>query len=76
MLRAIESVVKDESFHLPVEPATTALAQAKAVLEWSSQPSNHHALNSFEKQIEAELQTCLPTGRVAVRSFQSKKEDM
>jgi len=56
--RAVEHVVKDESFQVPVEPAAKALKVAKCVLAWASQEENKAALGVFEEKLVSELQTC------------------
>ena len=49
--RAVTAIIEDESYHLPVEPAATALKVAEAVLAASEQP----AFTAFEKKLLAAL---------------------
>ena len=56
--RAVEHMVKDESFQVPVEPAAKALKVAKCVLAWASQEENKAAFSVFENKLVSELQTC------------------
>ena len=74
--KAVEHIIKDDSFHLPLEPAATALRIAKAVIRWSSQEENKLLYYSFEKKIIEYLQTCLPNGCQNRRSFQTQKVDL
>ena len=46
--RATQRVVEDETFHIPVEPAATALRTAKFVLDWAT--DHEEAMASFEQQ--------------------------
>ena len=45
LTRAVELVANDASFHIPVEPATTALKSAKSVLQWMSQEENQQIVS-------------------------------
>ena len=71
-----EHVIDDSSFHLPVEPAATALQQAKSVLEWGSQQENTPIFEGFEEILVQELNTTLPTGSLDARSFLTARSDM
>ena len=73
---AVEHVVKDDSFHLPLEPAATALRLAKAVMDWSSREENKLIYHVFEEKVGAELQTCLPKVFQNLRSFQTQKVEL
>ena len=73
---AVEHVTNDEHFHLPLEPASTALRIAKAVLEWCSKEENKVLYYSFEEKVIATLQTCLPNGCLDLHSFQTQKVDL
>ena len=53
----MEHVVKDESFHIPVEPTATALNAAKTVLEWASQEDHQPAFLAFEEKVVSALRT-------------------
>ena len=69
--RATQSVIEDETFHSPVEPAATALRTAKCVLDWSS---NHkEAMVSFEHRICSALRPCFNGAQIAMTS---RKEAM
>ena len=53
MLRkALKHVVDDSSFHLAIEPAATALQQAKYVVDWSYQQVNISAFDKFEELVQ------------------------
>ena len=60
MIKAIEELLSDVSFHVPLEPAITAFRQGTCVLQWASEVSNSHAFNTFETAVTSALQTCLP----------------
>ena len=59
ILLAIEHVVSDQSFHIPVEPAATVLGVDKSVLEWASKEENQSIFAKFERNIMAKLHLCL-----------------
>ena len=52
---AIQHVVDDSSFHLKVEPAATALQQAKYVPEWSGKDENRLIFEALEERLVKEL---------------------
>ena len=54
----IQHVIDDSSFHLKVEPAATALQQAKYVAEWSGKDENRLIFEAFEKRLVKELKGC------------------
>ena len=54
--RATQCVVEDETFHIPVEPAATALRTAKFVLHWAS--DHEETMGSFEHRICSALCPC------------------
>ena len=62
---AIQHVIDDSSFHLKVEPAATALQQAKYmymyVAEWSGKDENRLIFEAFEERLVKELMGCLPS---------------
>ena len=73
MLRgAIEHIVSDPSFHIPVEPAATALSTARSVLEWVSQEENQTIFSAFEDKITSELSGCIGVSPEGVQSFKPK----
>ena len=76
MRRAIEHVVSDQSFHIPVEPAATALSTAKSVLEWVSNEENQSLFAAFEGKVMAELHTCLGDCPKDMRSFRTKRIEL
>ena len=76
MLKAIEDLVSDESFHVQLEPAVTALKQASSVLEWASETENHDTFTDFEAEVTTQLCRCLPESTRDVKSFQSQRVDM
>ena len=77
MLRkALQHIIDDSSFHIPVEPAATALQQAKSVLEWGCQESQALAVGGFEERLVQELGTIFPTGFVDTRSFVTARFDI
>ena len=71
--RAIQQVIDDDSYHLNVEPAATALRQAKCIAEWSNQEENTAILNEFETYVVKELKGCVPhvANISSVKSFGS-----
>ena len=66
----MSSVVEDKSFHVPVEPAATALRTAKKVVNWAS--TNEEAFLSFEGLVCLSLCPCLSDQRAS----KSSSEDM
>ena len=76
MLKAIEELLSDESFHIPLEPAATAFRQGTCVFQWASEASNRQAFETFEAAISLALQTCLPEGTSNIRSFQTERVDL
>ena len=76
MRRAIEHVVSDQSFQIPVEPAATALSTAKSVLEWVSNEENQSLFAAFEGKVMAELHTCLGDCPKDMRSFRTKRIEL
>ena len=75
-LSAIEHVVSDQSFHIPVEPAATALSTAKSVLEWVLNEENQSLFAAFEGKVMAELHTCLGDCPKDMRSFRTKRIEL
>ena len=75
---AIQHVVDDSSFHLKVEPAATALQQAKYVAEWSGKDENRLIFEAFEERLVKELKGCLPSDPTNsnARSFVSFRSDI
>ena len=57
MLKAIEDIVGDESFHVKLEPAMTAHRQAVEILRWAR--DNEQTFGRFETAVRAELQRCV-----------------
>ena len=55
----MSSVVEDQSFHIAVEPAATALCTAKDVLQWAGTNCNEEAFSSFEELVCSALRPCL-----------------
>ena len=51
MLKAIEELLSDESFRVPLEPAATAFRQGTCVFQWASEVSNCHAFEMFETAV-------------------------
>ena len=77
MLRkAIQRVVDDSSFHLPVEPAATALQQAKCVLDWGSKQENARVFEEFEEKLLQELKSSIPSALSDSYSFVTARSDM
>ena len=77
MLRgAIEHIVSDPSFHIPVEPAATALSTARSVLEWVSQEENQTIFSAFEDKITSELSGCIGVSPEDAQSFRTKKLEL
>ena len=76
MLKAMEDLVSDESFHVQFEPAVTALMQASSVLGWASETGNRDTFTDFEAAITTQLRRCLPENARDVKSFQSQRVDM
>ena len=77
MLRkAIQHVIDDSSFHLPVEPAATALRQAKTILDWGTHQQNRSVFEGFEEKLVLELSAALPSSCVDARSFLTVRSDM
>ena len=77
MLRkALQHVVDDSSFHLAVEPAATALQQAKCVLDWGCLQVNTSAFEGFEEELVQELSACFPSGDFNRRSFMTIHSDI
>ena len=76
MRRAIEHVVSDQSFHIPVEPAATALGIAKSVLEWVSKEENQSIFAEFERNVMTELHPCLGDCPKDMRSFRTKRIEL
>ena len=74
--RAVEHVVSDSSFQFPVEPAATALQQAKSVLEWVSLQENAVELLRFEESLLGELKSTVPSCVSDSRSFVTARSDM
>ena len=70
---AIESVTKDSSFHLPVEPAASSLQAAYDLLE--KYDLFKSVFNSLEKEVLQKLQVCFATTKKEV-SFQTKKSKL
>ena len=64
--RAVSSVVEDQSFHIAVEPAATALRTAKNVLEWAD--TNKEDFLSFEELLCSTIRPCLRDQRVSKAS--------
>ena len=75
---AIQHIIDDSSFHLLVEPAATALQQAKYVAEWSSKDENIPIFEVFEERLMKELKGCLPSDATSLnaRSFVSFRADI
>lgn len=75
MLKAIEDIVSNESFHVKLEPAMTARRQAVDILRWAR--DNERTFGRFETAVRAELQRCIYQGAVEPKSFQSEnRHDM
>ena len=74
--RAVVHVVSDSSFQFPVEPAATALQQAKSVLEWVSLQENAVELLRFEESLLGELKSTVPSCVSDSRSFVTARSDM
>ena len=70
MLRKAIKHVDDSSFHLAVEPAATALQQAK--VDWSCQQVNILAFDKCEELV----QECFPSGDFNIHSFVSISSDI
>ena len=68
--------MSDPSFHIPVEPAVTALSRAKSVLEWISQEENQTIFSAFEDKIMSELRECIGVSPEGVRSFRTKQMEL
>ena len=60
--RAMTCIVEDESFHIPVEPAFTALHTAKRVVQWAN--ANEEAFLYFEGLAHSTLSPCVCEQRV------------
>ena len=60
----MSSVVEEQSFHIAVEPAATALRTAKNVLEWAG--TNEEAFRSFEELVCSVLRLCLCDQRASM----------
>ena len=71
--RAVSSVVEDQSFHIAVEPAATALRTAKNVLEWAE--TNEEAFRSFEELVCSALSPCLCDQRASKVNKESMWRD-
>ena len=70
---AIESVTKDSSFHLPVEPAASSL---RATCELLKNHKQYRAFfNSLEREVLQQLQVCFTTSKKGV-SFLTKKSKL
>ena len=67
---AIESITKDSSFHLPVEPAASSLRIAYNLLEKYDQSKS--VFDSLERKVLQKLQACFSTSKKEV-SFQTQK---
>lgn len=78
LTRAIQRVVDDPSYHLNVEPAATALRQARCIAEWSTQEENKAAFDDFEARLVQELGGCVPSVSTtsSVRSFGTIRADI
>lgn len=76
MLKAIEELLSDESFRVPLEPAATAFRQGTCVFQWASEVSHYHAFEAFETAVTSALQTCLPEATSSIKSFQTERADM
>ena len=74
--KSVQHVIDDSSFHINVEPAATALQQAKSVMEWGSKQENEALFKEFEDQLVLELNTCFPSGSLDVRSLRTIRSDM
>ena len=74
---AIEQVMDDPSYHLNVEPAATALRQARCVHNWSTQEENKIIFDEFEARVVKELRSCVPcVAAVGVRLFGNIRADI
>lgn len=62
----MSSVIEDQSFHIAVEPAATALRTAKNVLEWAD--TNKEAFLCFEELLCSTIRPCLRDQRVSKAS--------
>ena len=56
--KTIQHIVKDSRFNIDIEPAATALRQARAALEWAEK--NERDLDKITEKIALELKSCLP----------------
>ena len=74
MQKAIEDVLNDESFHVQLEPAATALKQATCLFKWAS--DNQEAFGIFETSFRTHLRTCLLQDISTTRSYQNQRVDM
>ena len=63
--RAIESILEDKTFHIPVEPAVTVLRAAKTANQWAHEHKDR--CRYLETQICSALRPCL-TGGGATKS--------
>ena len=65
--KAVQCIIEDESFHIPVEPAATALRTAKTVLEWAR--DHNDGLLSYELQICSTLRPCLKGAQTSYKKW-------
>ena len=76
--RAIQQVIDDPSFHLNIEPAATALRQARCIAEWSRQDENKTIFDEFESRLAEKLKGCVQhvTSISSVKSFGSVRAEI
>ena len=67
--KAVQHVIDDSSLHIGVEPAATALQQAKAIMEWGSKQENESLFKNLEDRLLLELNTCLPSESLDAQSL-------
>ena len=75
---AIERVIDDPSFHLNVEPASSALRQARCIHDWSTKEENKANFGAFEARLVENLRSCVPcvAASSSVRSFGNVRTDI
>ena len=74
--RAVEHVANNASFHIPVEPAITALKTAKSVLQWMLQEENRQIVSEFEDMMTTKLRECLGGADHDMQSFRIKRIEL
>lgn len=71
LLKAVHTLLNDDGFKLPTQPAIRTTEISKKLVAWMSKPENDALLSTFTLKLTASLEKCF---QVRGSSFKTKKE--